>query len=58
MTEILDRQDTQAKPKKRVGVIICARMWLDADQKIRDWIRNHPKEKIVDRIPIVFTDKS
>lgn len=34
-----------------------ARMWLDADQKIRDWIKNHPKEKILDRIPIVFTEK-
>ena len=47
----------QPKSKKHVAVIICAKMWLDADQKIRDWIRDHPKEKILDRTPIVFTPK-
>jgi hypothetical protein len=48
----------EGKPKNRVAVIICARMWLDCDQKIRDWVKNHPNEKIVDRIPIVFTEGS
>ena len=43
-----------AKARKRVGVIICGRIWLEVDQ-IRDWIKNHPDEKILDRIPIVFT---
>jgi len=28
---------------------------LEVDQKMRDWIKNHPNEKILDRIPIVFT---
>jgi hypothetical protein len=32
-------------------------MWLDAHQKIQEWIRNHPNEKILDRMPIVFTEK-
>jgi len=31
-------------------------MWLDCDQKIRDWIKGHPNEKILDRIHIVFTE--
>ena len=47
-----------AKARKRVGVIICGRVWLEVDQKIRDWIKNHPHEKVVDRIPIVFTIES
>ena len=47
--------EQQTKPKNRIAVIICARLWLDCDQKIRDWIKKHPDEKIVDRIPIVFT---
>lgn len=48
----------QAKAKKQVGVIICGQMWLEVDQKIRDWIKNHPHERILDRIPIVFTTQS
>ena len=47
----------QAKPKKHVAVIICARTWMEADRKIREWIRDHPQEKILDQIPIVFTEK-
>ena len=46
----------KSKGKHRTAVIICARMWLDCDQKIRDWIKNHPNEKILDRIHIVFTE--
>lgn len=51
-------ENVQAKARKRVGVIICGRIWLEVDQKIRDWIKNHPHEKIIDRIPIVFTAES
>ena len=47
----------EAKSKKHVAVIICAKMWLDADQKIRDWVRGHPNVKVLDRIPIVFTER-
>lgn len=46
------------KPRKRVRVIICGRIWLEVDQRIGDWIKNHPHEKILDRIPIVFTAES
>jgi len=48
--------DSQAKgrPKNRIGVIICGHVWLHVDQKIRDWIKNHPNEKVLDRTPIVF----
>ena len=30
---------------------------MEGDQKIRDWIKDHPNEKILDRIPLVFTQK-
>jgi hypothetical protein len=46
----------ECRHKKRIGVIICGRIWLDVDQKIQNWIKNHPHEKILDRIPIVFTE--
>jgi len=48
----------ESKPKNRFAVIICARLWPDCDQKIRDWIKNHPRVTILDRIPIVFTMNS
>jgi hypothetical protein len=48
----------EPKARKRVGVIICGRIWLEVDQKIRDWVKKHPNEKIIDRIPIVFTLES
>ena len=51
-------QSNQNKSKKRIGVIICGRVWLNVQQKIQDWIRNHPDEKVVDRIPIVFCMES
>ncbi len=48
----------QAKlSKQTVAVIICGRIWLEADQKIRDWIKTHPNERILDRIPPVLTTK-
>jgi hypothetical protein len=46
----------QIKPRKRLAVIICARMWSEADRKMRDWIKNHPREKVLLKIPIVFTE--
>ena len=51
--EALDSQD-RGRLKNRIGVIICGHIWLKADQKIQGWIRNHPDEKILDRIPILF----
>jgi hypothetical protein len=48
----------QEKPRKRIPVIICGRTWFEVDQKIRDWIKNHPNEQILDKIPIVFTFES
>ena len=56
--EVLDDKSTQARPKKRIGVIICGQIWLEVDEKIRNWIKDHPNEKILDRIPIVFTAES
>ena len=48
----------QNKPVKRNGVIICGQIWLNVDQKIQNWIKVRPNEKIVDRIPIVFCVES
>ncbi len=46
----------EAKPKKQTAeVMICGRTWGEADQKMRDWIKNHPNERILDRIPVVLT---
>ncbi len=48
----------EAKPKKQtVAVIICGRTWGEADQKIRDWIKNHPDERMLDRLPVVLTTR-
>ena len=52
-TEARDKED-KPRLKNRIGVIICGHIWLKVDQKIRDWIKNHSDEKILDRIPIVF----
>ena len=52
---VIDGEIMSAKARNRVGVIICGRVWLEVDQKIRDWIKNHPNERVIDRIPIVFT---
>ena len=52
-TEALTSQD-KPRPKNRIGVIICEPTWLKTDEKIRNWIKDHPNEKIVGRIPIVF----
>ena len=48
----------QAKTRKKVGVIFCGRIWLEVDQKIRDWIKSHLHEQILDRISIVLTAES
>jgi hypothetical protein len=45
----------EARPKKIVAVVICGRTWGEADQKIRDWIKAHPHERILERIPPVLT---
>jgi hypothetical protein len=55
--QALESQD-RPRPKHRIGVTICGHIWLKVDQKIRNWIKNHPNEKIADRIPIVFCVES
>jgi hypothetical protein len=45
----------EVRPKKTMAVVICGRTWREADQKIRDWIKAHPQERILDRIPPVLT---